>query len=93
MAHKIPECIAWISSIHALDPGDVVATGTNHRGLSAFQDGDVVELETEGLGRLRIQVRDDQHRTWDRETRLERQERGLDGTTPQLTGRYAPARV
>jgi 2-keto-4-pentenoate hydratase/2-oxohepta-3-ene-1,7-dioic acid hydratase in catechol pathway len=93
MAHKIPRCIAWISAIHALEPGDVIATGTNHRGLSAFQDGDLVELETEGLGRLRIHVHDDLHRTWARETRLERQERGLDGTTPQLTGQYAPARV
>jgi 2-keto-4-pentenoate hydratase/2-oxohepta-3-ene-1,7-dioic acid hydratase in catechol pathway len=93
MAHKVPRCLAWISSIHALEPGDVVATGTNHRGLSAFQDGDLVELETEGLGRLRVRVRDDLHRTWDHETRLERQQRGLDGTTPQLTGRYAPVRV
>jgi 2-keto-4-pentenoate hydratase/2-oxohepta-3-ene-1,7-dioic acid hydratase in catechol pathway len=93
MAHQIPRCIEWISSIHALDPGDVVATGTNHRGLSAFQDGDRVELEIEGLGRLRIHVRDDLHRTWDRETRLERQQRGLEGTTPQLTGKYAPVTV
>jgi 2-keto-4-pentenoate hydratase/2-oxohepta-3-ene-1,7-dioic acid hydratase in catechol pathway len=52
MAHKIPRCIEWISSMHALDPGDVIALGTNHRGLSAFMDGDMVELETEGLGRL-----------------------------------------
>jgi 2-keto-4-pentenoate hydratase/2-oxohepta-3-ene-1,7-dioic acid hydratase in catechol pathway len=40
MAHKIPYCIEWVSSIHTLEPGDVLATGTNHRGLSAFQDGD-----------------------------------------------------
>ena len=93
MAHKIPRCIEWISSIHTLDPGDVVATGTNHHGLSALQDGDLVELETDGLGRLRIHVRDNLHRTWARETRLERQERGLAGTTPQLTGKYAPAPV
>jgi 2-keto-4-pentenoate hydratase/2-oxohepta-3-ene-1,7-dioic acid hydratase in catechol pathway len=93
MAHKIPRCIEWISSIHALEPGDIVATGTNHRGLSAFQDGDRVELETEGLGRLSISVRDDLRRTWARETRLDRQERGLDGTTPQLTGKHAPVGV
>ncbi|HVC30816.1 MAG TPA: fumarylacetoacetate hydrolase family protein, partial [Steroidobacteraceae bacterium] len=91
MAHKIPRVIEWISSIHALEPGDVVATGTNHRGLSAFQDGDRVELETEGLGRLHINVRDDLKRTWARETRLDRQERGLEGTTPQLTGKHASA--
>ncbi len=90
MAHKIPRCIEWASSIHPLEPGDVLATGTNHRGLSAFQDGDLIELETEGLGRLRVRVRDDLKRTWARETRLERQEKRLDGTTPQLTGKYAP---
>ncbi len=93
MAHKIPRCIEWISSIHALEPGDVVATGTNHRGLSAFQDGDAIELETEGLGRLHIGVRDDLKRVWGRETRLEMQQRGVDGTTPQVSGKYAAARV
>jgi len=91
MAHKIPRTISWISSIHPLEPGDVIATGTNHRGLSAFQDGDVVELETEGLGRLSIHVQDDLKRKWSRETRLDRQEKGLSGTTPQLEGKYTPA--
>src|SRR5246127_3298361 len=59
MAHKIPRCIEWMSSIHPMEPGDILATGTNHRGLSAFMDGDVVELETEGLGRLKFNVKDD----------------------------------
>jgi 2-keto-4-pentenoate hydratase/2-oxohepta-3-ene-1,7-dioic acid hydratase in catechol pathway len=90
MAHKIPRCIEWVTSIHALDPGDILATGTNHRGLNPFQDGDTVELETAGLGRLRINVRDDLKRTWARDTRLERQERGeAEPTSPQLTGKYA----
>jgi len=89
MAHKIPRCIEWITSIHTLEPGDVIATGTNHRGLSAFQDGDVIELETEGLGRLHVNVRDDLKRTWARDSRLERQQKGLEGQTPQLTGKYA----
>jgi 2-keto-4-pentenoate hydratase/2-oxohepta-3-ene-1,7-dioic acid hydratase in catechol pathway len=92
MAHKIPRCIEWVSSIHPLEPGDVLATGTNHRGLSAFQDGDQIDLETDGLGRLRLHVRDDLKRTWARETRLDRQEKKLEGTTPQLTGKHAPAR-
>jgi len=91
MAHKIPRCIEWVTSIHTMEPGDVLATGTNHRGLSPFMDGDVVELETEGLGRLRIGVRDDLKRTWARETRLMRQDKGAEGTTPQLTGKYAAA--
>jgi len=91
MAHKIPRCIEWVSSIHELEPGDIIATGTNHRGLSSFQDGDKVELEVEGMGRLTIAVKDDLKRTWSRETRLEREQRGLTGTTPQLTGKYAKA--
>jgi 2-keto-4-pentenoate hydratase/2-oxohepta-3-ene-1,7-dioic acid hydratase in catechol pathway len=92
MAHNIPRCIEWISSIHTLEPGDIVATGTNHRGLNPFMDGDVIELETEGLGRLTIKVRDDLNRTWARQTRLERQEAKQPGVhTPQLSGKYTPA--
>jgi 2-keto-4-pentenoate hydratase/2-oxohepta-3-ene-1,7-dioic acid hydratase in catechol pathway len=90
MAHKIPRCIEWVTSIHSLEPGDILATGTNHRGLSGFQHGDRVELETDGLGRLRFGIRDDLKRTWSRETRLERQEKKQEGTTPQLTGKHAP---
>jgi len=91
MAHKIPRCIEWITSIHDLEPGDILATGTNHRGLSAFMDGDKVELEVEGMGRLAVNVRDDLKRTWSRETRLDREMKGLEGTTPQLSGKYAKA--
>ena len=90
MAHKIARCISWVSSIHTLEPGDVLATGTNHRGLSAFQHGDLVELETEGLGRLHVRIKDDLERTWARDTRLEHAGKKLAGvTTPQLTGKYA----
>ena len=89
MAHKIARCVEWVSSIHDLEPGDIIATGTNHRGLSAFQDGDTVELECEGLGKLRVKVRDDLKRSWARDTRLEHEQMGLEGLTPQLTGKYA----
>jgi len=37
-------------------------------------------------------VRDDLKRTWAREARLDRQEKKLEGNTPQLTGKYAPSR-
>jgi len=94
MAHKIPRCIEWVSSFHTLEPGDILATGTNHRGLSAFQDGDVVELECEGCGRLRFNVRDELKRSWSRDTRLQHKEKGAEGAfTPQLTGKYTPAKV
>jgi 2-keto-4-pentenoate hydratase/2-oxohepta-3-ene-1,7-dioic acid hydratase in catechol pathway len=42
MGHKIPRCIEWLTSIHTLEPGDIIATGTNHRGLNTFMDGDKV---------------------------------------------------
>jgi 2-keto-4-pentenoate hydratase/2-oxohepta-3-ene-1,7-dioic acid hydratase in catechol pathway len=91
MAHKIARCVEWVTSIHALEAGDILATGTNHRGLNPFQDGDTVELETQGLGRLRFGVKDALNRGWARETRLQRQEKGQEGTTPQLSGKYAVA--
>ena len=91
MAHNIPKCIAWVSSIHTLNPGDILAMGTNHRGLSSFQDGDKIELEVDHLGRLHFSCRDDLKRTWARETRLEREQKGLPGPFQQLTGKYAKA--
>jgi 2-keto-4-pentenoate hydratase/2-oxohepta-3-ene-1,7-dioic acid hydratase in catechol pathway len=90
MGHKIPKCIEWITSIHTLEPGDIIATGTYHKGLNPFMDGDRIEMEVEGMGRLRFNVRDDLKRTWARETRGERQQKHLEGTTPQLSGKYAP---
>ena len=89
MAHKIPRCIEWLSAIHTLEPGDIIATGTNHRGLHAFQDGDEIAFEVEGLGRLEFNVRDDLKRTWSREARLERQGE-TPPTAPQLSGKYMP---
>ena len=89
MAHQIPRIIEWVSSVHDLEPGDVIATGTNHRGLSAFQDGDNVDLEVEGMGMLRFNIQDDLKRTWARTTRLEMMDQGKEGTTPQISGKYA----
>jgi 2-keto-4-pentenoate hydratase/2-oxohepta-3-ene-1,7-dioic acid hydratase in catechol pathway len=91
MAHKIPRCIEWVSSIHTLEPGDILATGTNHRGLNSFQDGDQIELDIEKVGKLRFRIRDELKRTWSRDTRLEHKTKGLEGAhTPQLSGKHAP---
>jgi hypothetical protein len=38
-----------------------------------------------------VKIRDDLKRTWARETRLQRQEKGFEVPTPQLTGKYAKA--
>lgn len=91
MGHKIARCVEYISSIHPLEPGDIIALGTNHRGLHPFQDGDRIEMEIEGLGRLHVAVKDDLKRTWVKETHLEREEKGLPGGAPQTGGKYTPA--
>ncbi len=90
MAHKIPRIVEWLSSIHPLEPGDIIATGTNHRGLHPFMDGDVIELEIEKVGKLTVNVRDDLKRKWNRITRLEHAESGGEGPhTVQVSGKYA----
>ncbi len=90
MAHQIPRIIEWVSSIHTLEPGDIIATGTNHRGLNSFMDGDKIELTVEKIGTLRFSVKDELKRTWARTTRLQHKEKGGEGPhTPQLTGKYA----
>ena len=86
MAHDIAASIAFITSNITLEAGDVIALGTNHQGLHPLQDGDVVEQEIEGLGRLTFHVEDELKRTWERKTRAER---GREGPAPQLTGKYA----
>lgn len=61
MHFTIREQISYLSRVVTLRPGDVIATGTpagvgNGRGRF-LQEGEVVELEVEGLGRLRNTVR------------------------------------
>ena len=67
MAYDIARCIEWASGITTLEPGDILATGTNHQGLGAMQDGDVIEMHIDGLDKLTISVRDDLKREWSRE--------------------------
>ena len=57
MAFSVPFLIRYISNIMTLYPGDLIATGTP-AGVSAIKDGDVVEVEIEGIGVLQNPVRD-----------------------------------
>jgi 2-keto-4-pentenoate hydratase/2-oxohepta-3-ene-1,7-dioic acid hydratase in catechol pathway len=57
MAFSVPFLIRYISNIMTLLPGDLIATGTP-AGVSPMKDGDVVEVEVEGIGVLRNTVRD-----------------------------------
>ncbi len=59
---KVPELVAYLSSIVTLEPGDVVATGTPsgvgfaRRPPRYLQPGDEVVISIEGLGELRNPV-------------------------------------
>ena len=66
MAHKIQECIEFISRIAHLGPGDIISTGTNHQGLGALQDGDKVDFTVGGIGTLHVSVEDPAKREWRR---------------------------
>jgi len=57
MAFSVPFLIRYISNIMTLYPGDLIATGTP-AGVSPMKDGDVVEVEIEGIGVLENPVRD-----------------------------------
>ena len=66
MGNKIPELIEYCSSITALEPGDVISTGTNHQGIGAIQDGDELLMEIGQIGQLAVNVSDPQKRKWPR---------------------------
>jgi 2-keto-4-pentenoate hydratase/2-oxohepta-3-ene-1,7-dioic acid hydratase in catechol pathway len=56
MIFKIPEVIAFISKNFTLEAGDIIITGTPS-GVGPIADGDVVEVEIEGIGVLSNPVR------------------------------------
>jgi len=66
MARSIGEVIAFVTSVTTLEPGDVIALGTNHQGLGAIQNDDTMEMEIMGLGRLTVKVHDSLNREWPR---------------------------
>jgi len=53
---SVPVLVEFISGIMTLEPGDVIATGTPP-GVGSLHEGDVVEVEIEGLGILQNRVR------------------------------------
>ena len=55
MAFGIPMVVSYISHIMALEPGDLVLTGTP-AGIGPLVAGDVVEVEVPGIGVLRNPV-------------------------------------
>ncbi|HKQ32662.1 MAG TPA: fumarylacetoacetate hydrolase family protein, partial [Thermodesulfobacteriota bacterium] len=48
---SVPELVSFISKVMTLLPGDIISTGTPS-GVGPMKQGDKVEVEIEGIGRL-----------------------------------------
>src|SRR5450830_1896849 len=55
MTWNIHEIISELSQFYALQPGDLIFTGTPE-GVGAVQKGDILEAEIDGLGQLTIAI-------------------------------------
>lgn len=64
MEYSVIETLTFLTSYMTLVPGDVVMLGTNHQGLGPLQHGDQVEMEIEKVGTLKVDVVDEQRRSW-----------------------------
>ena len=86
MEHPVPVLVEFASTIMTLNSGDVIACGTNHEGLGPLQDGEVVDFEIHGIGRMRLSVRDPLERTWEKGIYM-----GADSTNAEAIKRNRPA--
>jgi 2-keto-4-pentenoate hydratase/2-oxohepta-3-ene-1,7-dioic acid hydratase in catechol pathway len=85
MEHLVPELIEFATRIMTLNSGDLIACGTNHEGLGPLQDGEIVDFEIHGIGRMRLRVRDPLKRTWEKGIYM-----GADSTNPEAVKRNRP---
>src|SRR6267142_4672231 len=85
MEHLVPELVEFATTIMTLNSGDLIACGTNHEGLGPLQDGEVVDFEIHGIGRMRLDVRDPLKRTWETGIYM-----GADSTHPEAVQRNRP---
>ncbi|PKB64210.1 MAG: hypothetical protein BZY82_11860 [SAR202 cluster bacterium Io17-Chloro-G3] len=66
MEHRVPELVSFATAVMTMNTGDLIACGTNHEGLGPLQDGDIGEIEIQGIGRMSINVSDPLKRSWER---------------------------
>jgi 2-keto-4-pentenoate hydratase/2-oxohepta-3-ene-1,7-dioic acid hydratase in catechol pathway len=85
MEHLVPELVEFATTIMTLNSGDLIACGTNHEGLGPLQNGEVVDFEIHGIGRMRLDVRDPLKRTWEKGIYM-----GADSTHPEAVKRNRP---
>jgi 2-keto-4-pentenoate hydratase/2-oxohepta-3-ene-1,7-dioic acid hydratase in catechol pathway len=55
MIFDVPTLVAYVSRMMTLEPGDVILTGTPE-GVGPLVDGDVLEVEIDGIGTLKLAV-------------------------------------
>ena len=85
MEHHVPELVEFATTVMTLRSGDVIAWGTNHEGLGALQDGETVEIEIQGIGRMSLKVADPLKRTWERGVYM-----GSNSTHPEAVRHHRP---
>ena len=85
MEHRVPELIAFATTIMTMNSGDLISCGTNHEGLGPLQDGEVVEIVIERIGSMRLDVVDPLRRRWERGIYM-----GQDATNHEAVRRYRP---
>ena len=85
MEHRVPELIEWATTVMTLNSGDLIACGTNHEGLGFLQDGETVDMEVVGFGKMTLKVRDPLKRKWERGVYM-----GVDSTNPEAVKRHRP---
>lgn len=85
MEHRVPELVEFATTVMTLLSGDIIACGTNHEGLGALQDGETVEIEIQGIGRMSLNVADPLKRKWERGVYM-----GSDSTHPEAVRRHRP---
>jgi 2-keto-4-pentenoate hydratase/2-oxohepta-3-ene-1,7-dioic acid hydratase in catechol pathway len=62
ISHRLEDVIEWLSKDELLHPGEIVCSGTVGGGCGLetgrmLKDGDVIELEITGIGRMRHRIR------------------------------------
>src|SRR5215470_11291478 len=83
MEHRVPELIEWATTVMTLNSGDLIACGTNHEGLGFLQDGETVDMEIVGFGKMSLKVSDPLKRKWERGVYM-----GVDSTNLEAVKRH-----
>lgn len=85
MEHRVPELVAFATSIMTMNSGDVISCGTNHEGLGPIQDGESLAIEIGGIGRMTLDVNDPLKRVWEKGIYM-----GEDSTNHDAVKRHRP---